>query len=91
MDLQTKIIFIILLIILLGLLYLNYNLNRTLHEKFENSKNYSDSDYFKKISDVKKSIIQYNFDYGDLEVKILSKNSIYDNLNNYLKKYNVNL
>ena len=90
MDLQTKIIFIILLIILLGLLYLNYNLNRTLHEKFENSKNYSDSDYFKKISDVKKSIIQYNFDYGDLEVKILSKNSIYDNLNNYLKKYNVN-
>lgn len=97
MNLQNKIIFIILLIILLSLLYLNNNFNKNSYEKFGDSKNYNDYGYFKKISDIKKnkttqkSIIQNNFDYSGLEVKILSKNSIYNNLNNYLKKYNTNL
>ena len=93
-----RIILIIVLIIIIVLIYsseyLNAN-NKTI-EKFDN---FSDGDngffnknaYMKKNKMTKKTKYNDTQDYGELEVKILSKNNIYDKLNKYVKRYDVNL
>jgi hypothetical protein len=88
MKITAKIILILILLIVL-LSILNWNNN-------ENFASLDDSDYFQRISDVKKSkLVKKNKyedkdDYRDLEVKIISPNPEYERLNKYLKKYDIN-
>jgi len=84
---------IILILLLLVLLYILYSQGA---DKKENFKNFNDSDYFHRFKDIKKSKIvkktkyEDKDDYNDLEIKIPSTDSKYTNLNNYLKKYEIN-
>lgn len=90
MEITTKIILILVLIVLLYVI-LNHN---TI--KKEDFKNLDDSEYFQRFKDIKKSKIvkktkyEDKDDYNDLEIKVPSSNPTYTNLNNYLKKYEIN-
>lgn len=89
MEFTARIILIIILVIVLCIVY-NLTNNR------ENFKNFDDSDYFQRITDVKKSKLvkknkyEHKDDYRDLEVKIQSTNPEYERLNKFLKKYDIN-
>ena len=79
MEFTAKIILVICLMILLIILYLS-----DIDEQFSNLPN---NNYFQNISDIKKSKIikkstDNKQDYGELEVKIISSNPIYEKLNN---------
>jgi hypothetical protein len=93
MNFTTRIIFIIILIIILIIIQIN---NQKLKYNNENFKVSDNSDYFRDLNNVKKSKISKvnkfddKEDYGELEVKIQSTNSIYNDLNKYLKKYDIN-
>lgn len=86
-----KTIFIISLILILTIFVFV-----TRNKLTENFKSSSDGDYFQRLSDVKKSkIIKKTInndgeDYKYLELKNVSTNPIYDKLNKYLKKYDIN-
>jgi hypothetical protein len=88
MKITARIILVLILIILL--LFITYNFVE------EHYNNLNDSNYFQKIGDIKKSKIikktKYDDkdDYSDLEVKIQSTNTLYNDLNDYLKKYEIN-
>ena len=88
MEFTTRIVLIIILVTTLYIVY-----NWTTNEKFVNL---GDSNYFQRITDVKKSkIVKKNKfedkdDYRDLEVKIQSTSPEYNRLNKYLKKYDIN-
>ncbi len=87
MKFTIKSIFVIILIIIFVIII---NLNNKI-EGFDKSSN-----YFQRLGDIKKSKItkktKYDDkdDYNDLEVKISTTNPQYINLNNYLKKYEIN-
>jgi len=89
MKLTIRIVLIIILLIVICIIY-NWTDNK------ENFINFNDTDYFQRITDVKKSkLVKKNKyedkdDYRDLEVKIQSTNPEYDKLNKYLKKYDIN-
>lgn len=89
MKLTTRIVLIIILLIALYIAY-NWTNNK------ENFRTFNDSDYFQRITDIKKSkLVKKNKyedkdDYRDLEVKIQSTDPVYERLNKYLKKYDIN-
>ncbi len=93
MEINIKNILVIVLILLLAFLF-TYSCVNDKMEDFEtiNTKNYyQDILDLKKSKTVKKSkSTDSSSDYGDLEVKIPSTESIYDKLNGYLKKYSTN-
>lgn len=88
---------IILVIFLLIVICLIYNSNALCNNKnYENFDMYNDANFFQRFNDAKKSkLVKKNkfedkIDYSDLEVKIISTNPEYSQLNKYLKKYDVN-
>lgn len=102
MKITARIILLIILVVVLGIIV---NLNNLLYfnektkENFfqiENFNNLDDSYFFNRSNDTKKSKItkktKYDDkdDYKNLEVKILSTDSTYSKLNDYLKKYDTN-
>lgn len=93
MKLTTRIILIIILLVILIIIYNNYREINYSKEKFVI---FDNSDYFQSFSDVKKSKIVKKTkyvdkdDFGELEVKIKSTNKLYEKLNKYLKKYDIN-
>jgi hypothetical protein len=92
MELTIKSFLIIILILILCILHYN-NITNNHSENFIQDIN---SNYFQRLDDIKKSkIIKKNKyedkdDYSELEEKILSTNLMYDRLNKYLKKYDIN-
>lgn len=88
MKFTIRIILIIILLIVLGLVY---NLkDKQNFEMFNNSDYFQNFDNFKKNKIMKKNKYEDKDDYSDLEVKITSSNPAYNELNNYLKKYDIN-
>ena len=89
MNLTSKIILIIIIIIIVVVIYVN----NTSVEKFSKIPDINDS--YQNISDIKKSKItkktKTNKDYGELEIKIPSINPIYEKINKFIKKYDINL
>jgi hypothetical protein len=89
MNLTDKIILIIILIFIFVVIYVN----NTSVEKFSKITDINDS--YQNISDIKKSKItkktKTNKDYGELEIKIPSINPIYEKINKFIKKYDINL
>lgn len=89
MKICTKTILIISLVIIVIILFFIY-------KNQEGFKSIDNSDYFQRLSDVKKSKIMKKTkyedkeDYKDLELKIISSNPEYERLNKYLKKYDIN-
>lgn len=94
MKFTNRIIFITILIVIITLVYLNIFLYKK-SRLMENFDSYEEDDFFKKNNEKNKMTkkTQYNDsqDYGELEVKITSKNEVYDKLNKYVKKYDINL
>jgi len=83
MEITNKLILIILLIIILIILLFKNN-----NEHFSNLNNNIFNKNKSKITKITK--LNNKQDYYDLEVKILSSNTIYEKLNKYISKYNIN-
>jgi hypothetical protein len=95
MEFTKKIILIIFLIIILLILFFNKKIKENNFENFEtikeNNKFYQSIKDIKKSKIIKKSKSNDKKDYNELEVKIPSTNPLYEKLNKFIKKYNVNL
>jgi len=101
LTISDKIVMILILGIILIVIYLlnvnNYDNNNKYNtrENFSKITESNSNDTYQNISDMKKSKImkktKSNKDYGELEIKVPSTNPIYEKLNKFIKKYNINL
>jgi hypothetical protein len=95
MEFTKKIILIIFLIIILSIIFLSKSTQQNNFEGFANFKD--NNELYQSLRDIKKSKIikksksNDKKDYNELEVKIPSTNPLYEKLNKFIKKYNVNL
>ena len=87
MKLTSKIIIISILLIIIGYIYLKNNYT----EHFDNSDYFNNFSGIKKSKIVKKSGFEDRQNYGELEIKTLSTDPIYEKLNKYVKRYDINL
>lgn len=87
MKLTSKLFFIIILIIIIGYIYMFINTS----EHFDSSDFFNDFSRVKKSKIVKKSVFEDKENYGELEIKTLSTDPVYEKLNKYVKRYDINL